>query len=116
MFCDQDDEWKRDKIEVTFSKMRELEKEYGSSYPIMIFTNFQYVDENMQIIPSKKDFEINRIKDFGFPQLLAQNPVYGCTRMINRALANKVGIIPPEEDFHDHWIALIAAAFGRLYY
>jgi glycosyltransferase involved in cell wall biosynthesis len=116
MFCDQDDEWKRDKIEVTFLKMRELEKEHGLNCPIMIFTNFQYVDENMQIIPSKKDFEINRIKDFGFPHLLAQNPVYGCTSMINRSLADKVGSIPPEADFHDHWIALIAAAFGKLCY
>ncbi len=116
MFCDQDDRWLPDKIEVTYARMRELEKEYGQEYPIMVFTNFQYVDEKMQVIESKKHFEINTIRNFGFSHLLAQNPVYGCTTIINRALANKVGIIPPEAGFHDHWIALIAAAFGKLFY
>ncbi len=116
MFCDQDDEWKQDKIEITFLKMKELESQNDIQYPTLIFTNFQYVDDNMNIIASKKDFEINRIKKFGFPQLLAQNPVYGCTTMMNRALADKVGVIPPQADFHDHWIALVAAAFGRTYY
>ena len=116
MFCDQDDEWKKNKIEVTFAKMQELEKQFGDRYPILIFTNFQYVNEKMQVIESKKDFEINRISNFGFAQLLAQNPVYGCTTLMNRALTAKVGTIPAEADFHDHWIALIAAAFGKLYY
>ena len=116
MFCDQDDEWKRDKIETTFSKMKELEKKYGIDYPILIFTNFQYVDENMNTIHSKKNFEINRIGQFGFSQLLAQNPVYGCTTMMNRALADKTGVIPPQADYHDHWVALVAATFGKLYY
>ncbi len=116
MFCDQDDEWKKNKIEITFSKMQELEREHGVNCPIFVFTDFQYVDENMNTIESKKNFEINRIKNFGFAQLLAQNPVYGCTTMLNRALADKVGTIPAEADFHDHWIALIASAFGKLFY
>lgn len=90
MFCDQDDEWLINKIEVTFLKMRELEKKYGLSYPIMIYTNFQYVDEHLKIIRSKAEFDVNRIKNFGFSHLLAQNPVYGCTGMINRSLADKV--------------------------
>ena len=116
MFCDQDDEWKKDKIEVTFAEMRRLEKQYGKAYPLMIFTNFQYVNAELQIIESKKNFDINRIKDFGFAHLLAQNPVYGCTTMINRPLADMAGVIPPEADYHDHWIALVAAAFGKLSY
>jgi len=116
MFCDQDDSWLPDKIATTYAKIRELEREYGVNYPIMVFTNFQYVDKQMSIIESKKDFEINTIQNFGFPHLLAQNPVYGCTTIINRALADKVGSIPAQAENHDHWIALVAAAFGKLYY
>ncbi len=116
MFCDQDDEWKKNKIEITFSKMQEVEHRFGVNCPIFVFTDFQYVDENMHTIESKKNFEINRIKNFGFAQLLAQNPVYGCTTMLNRALADRVGTIPAEADFHDHWIALVASAFGKLFY
>jgi glycosyltransferase involved in cell wall biosynthesis len=116
MFCDQDDEWMNNKIEVTLHKMLELEKLYGKNYPAMVFTDFLYADENLNIIESKKKFTVNGIKDIAFPQMLVQNPAYGCTSMINRALANKVAVIPHEAENHDYWIALVAAAFGKLYY
>ena len=116
MFCDQDDEWMNNKIEVTLHKMLELEAQYGTGYPIMVFTNFLYVDENMNAIESKKEFIVNRFKNIAFPQMLVQNPAYGCTSMINRALADKVAVIPPQAENHDYWTALIAAAFGKLYY
>ena len=116
MFCDQDDRWLPDKIAVTFAKVQALEQEFGSNYPIMVFTNFQYVDEQMNVIEAKKDFEINTIKNFGYPHLLAQNPVYGCTSIINKALADVIKTIPAQAENHDHWIALVAAAFGKLYY
>lgn len=116
MLCDQDDKWQNDKIEVSFLRMKVLEQQYGKDCPLLFFTNFQYVDENMEVIRSKQSFEINRIPDFGFPHLLAQNPVYGCTCLMNRALLSKVGVIPSPVHSHDHWIALIAAAFGQLYY
>ena len=116
MFCDQDDEWKKDKIEITFSKMQSLEKQFTAGYPILIFTNFQYVDEDMNIIESKKKFQVNRIKKIGFAQLLAQNSVYGCTTLINKALADKVARIPPQAENHDYWIALVAGMFGCISY
>lgn len=116
MFCDQDDEWKPNKIELTLQTMKEQEALHDAECPVLIFTNFQYVDENMQVIPGKKDFEINRLGDLTFAQSLAHNPVYGCTTIMNHALADKVGTIPPQADFHDHWIALVAAAFGEVCY
>ena len=116
MLCDQDDKWKKDKIVITFSKLRELEQQYGKRCPLLVYTNFQYVDETMQVIESKKNFEINRIQNFGFSHLLAHNPVYGCTSIFNRALADKVDAIPAQVENHDYWIALVAAAFGKLYY
>jgi len=48
--------------------------------------------------------------------MLVQNPAYGCTAMINRALADKVAAIPLQAENHDYWVALVAAAFGKLYY
>jgi len=116
MFCDQDDEWEKDKIEISLLKMQKLEKQFGKDCPLMVFTNFQYVDEQMNVIESKKNFRINRIANFGFPQLFAQNPVYGCTTISNRALVTRVGFIPQQSENHDHWIALVASAFGKLYY
>jgi hypothetical protein len=40
----------------------------------------------------------------------------GCTMLINRALADKCGTIPPGAIMHDHWISLTAAAFGKIIY
>lgn len=116
MLCDQDDKWKKDKIALTSSKLRELEQQYGKGCPLLVFTNFQYVDDKLEVIKSKKNFEINRIKNFGFSHLLAHNPVYGCTTIFNRALADKVGSIPAGVENHDYWIALVAAALGKLHY
>ena len=47
-------------------------------------------------------------------RLLVQNVVTGCACMINRALAEKAAPIPPEAVMHDWWVALVAAAFGRV--
>ena len=48
--------------------------------------------------------------------LLAQNHIYGCTMMINKALSKKVYPIPKEAENHDYWVALIASVFGTIKY
>ena len=47
-------------------------------------------------------------------QLLAQNMVTGCTVVVNRALLNKALPIPAGAIMHDWWLALVAAAFGKI--
>lgn len=116
MYCDQDDEWVNDKIEVTLLKMHELEKQYGINFPLLVFTDFTYVDDEMKVIESKRKFTVNKIKTLSFPQLLVQNPAYGCTCMLNKALADKMALIPLEAENHDYWTALVASALGKLYY
>ena len=116
MFCDQDDEWLTDKIEITYRKMKEEEKQNGKETPLLIFTNFQYADNSLQVIQSKENFEVNRWANISFSHLLTQNPVYGCTTMINKALAHKTEQIPAEAENHDYWIALVASFTGKVCY
>ncbi len=116
MFSDQDDFWQKDKIEITLKEMLRLEKTYGNAFPLLVHTNFTYVDKNLDPIVSKKDFQATKIVNLQFVHLLAQNPVYGCTMMINKALFNLVGFIPPAAENHDYWIALVATAFGKVAY
>lgn len=116
LFCDQDDEWMTDKIEITYRKIKEVEEQYNNRLPVIIFTNFRYADAHLQPIESKKNFEVNTKKKLSFSHLLAQNPVYGCTILINRPLADAVGSIPPQAENHDYWIALVASLFGKIFY
>jgi len=116
MFCDQDDFWLPDKIERTLIEMIKLEKSYGEDYPLLVHTNFQYVDASLKLIHFKDKFSAKKITNLNLSHFLVQNPVYGCTVMINRSLADLVNNIPPAAENHDYWIAMVASAFGKIAY
>ena len=50
MFCDQDDVWNVDKIELTLQKMQELEKLYGDNIPLLVHTDLEVVNENLETL------------------------------------------------------------------
>lgn len=116
MFCDQDDYWLPFKIEETLAQMKHLEEQQKTEVPLLVYTNFQYVDSNLKIIESKKKFQATKVSKLGFAHLLAQNPAYGCTMMLNKKLADVAGNIPPEAENHDYWVALAASALGKIFY
>ena len=116
MLCDQDDFWLPDKIACTLREMLRQEEQYGQSLPLLVYTNFNYVDASLRIIESKRSFTATKVKRLQICHLLAQNPIYGCTMMLNRRLADVVGTIPTIAENHDYWIALVASALGRIAY
>lgn len=116
MFCDQDDVWLPNKIKDTLNEMMQAEKINSAGVPLLVYTNFKYVDEQLNIVQSKKKFAATKIKKLSFANMLAQNPVYGCTMMINNKLLEKARDIPLTAENHDFWIALVASAFGKIYY
>jgi len=112
MFCDQDDVWKSNKIEITLNKIKTLEQYYGN-VPILVHTDLTVVDEKLNTIsPSFWRYQhINPYKN-RLNYLLVQNTVTGCTIGINKKLANCVSTFPEEAIMHDWWLALAASAFG----
>lgn len=115
MFSDQDDVWLPDKIENTFNKMMEMEKEYGKNTPVLIHTDLKVVDKNLNTINDSLFKMMNMDSErCAFNNLLVQNIVTGCTVMGNRALFNYLEKIPKNAVMHDMWIALIASAFGEI--
>jgi len=115
MLCDQDDVWLPDKIEKTLIKMKEVEKRYSSDVPILIHTDLQVVDKELQLItPSFKWVMHSNFNRTGFHQILIQNTVTGCTAMYNRALAMLLDCKPQYCIMHDWWLQLVAAAFGKI--
>jgi len=118
MFCDQDDIWHPDKIEITIKKMKEAEKKPGSKLPILIHTDLKVVDQNVNMIYDSFQRYMNLPKKITLEKLLIQNSVTGCTVMINAILCNQMKQIDHAEEIlmHDYWAALIACVFGKICY
>jgi glycosyltransferase involved in cell wall biosynthesis len=117
MFCDQDDIWLPNKIELSLNRIKELECKFNIATPILIHTDMQVVDENLNLISgSFWNYQLLSPDIKSLNRLLIQNHVTGCTMMINKALRDislpaQNGII-----MHDWWIALVAATFGQIDY
>ena len=115
MFSDHDDVWKPDKISRTLSKYRETESLSGPQTPIMVFTDLEVTDRSLnQISPSLMRYSHFDPRCFSLNRLLAQNIASGNTMLLNRALLKAALPIPSEAVMHDHWITLVAAAFGKI--
>ena len=115
MFCDQDDVWHPDKVALSLSAMRKAEA-IAPGQPVLVHTDLAVVDDRLYpIAPSLARFlHIDLVGGTRLPRLLAHNVVTGCTAMINRALIVRCLPIPAEAIMHDYWVALVAAACGRI--
>lgn len=115
MFVDQDDIWLPEKIEYSLEQIQQMEQENGEKTPLLFHTDLQVVDENLEVLCDSfwKYQKINPAR-CAFHQLLVQNNVTGCSMIINRSLAEMILPIPIGAIMHDRWIALVAAAFGKI--
>lgn len=115
MFCDHDDVWLPDKVELTYQKMKEMEETYGN-VPLMVHTELQIVDAALH--PAPKTFSRYQGLNNSYNtlnRLLVQNNITGCTVMMNRKLLELVWDASPDQMLmHDWWFALAASAFGHI--
>lgn len=112
MFADQDDVWKKDKIQRALTLIK---KEKYLEIPICLHTELQIVNNNLEIIELMKRGRVWS----DFQHFLFGNCVTGCTVMINQKLKEKLRINSVNWDkvaMHDWWFAEIAAAFGKVIY
>lgn len=114
MFCDQDDVWLPNKIELSLERMRQLEQQHGDTHPILVYTDLQLVDETLSTIApsfwmySKADPRQRQT----WNRLLIDNMAAGCTMLFNRPLREIATPIAKEAVVHDWWFALIASLVG----
>lgn len=116
MFCDHDDVWKKNKIEVTLNEM--LKAERGGMRPLVVHTDLEVVDAHL-VMRETSFWESQSIKEKEFNDKyyhLVYNNVTGCTMMINR-LARKVSLpVHPNAQMHDSWVvAAVLWHGGRVY-
>lgn len=116
MFCDQDDVWQPNKIELTFSKMKTLESQHSIATPIIVHTDLTVVDENLEVI-NNSFMQMSRINPDllkKFNQQAGHNLVTGCTMMLNRASALSVERINDTVLMHDAWVLLCTLKNGGI--
>ncbi len=116
MFCDQDDFWLQNKLELTLNKMKEAENIHGQSTPLLCHTDLKVVDQNLNIVhPSFYKMQKFDISKTSLNRALVQNIVTGCTTMINKPLLDLAkGTNSENIIMHDWWLFLIASAFGKV--
>jgi glycosyltransferase involved in cell wall biosynthesis len=118
MFCDQDDVWLPEKIALTRAKMKALEDAWGSEAPLLVHTDLRVADARLRVVADSlwQYQKIDPGAGASLNRLLLQNCATGCSAMINGRLRDLARPIPREAMMHDWWLALVAAAFGRIGY
>lgn len=106
-FADQDDSFKPDKLSKLMSLME-------SDQPLLIHHDLEVVDATLKQLHPSFWAKMRLNLSPNLSRLLVQNSVTGCACLFNRALLNIAAPIPQEAAMHDHWIALSAAAFGKI--
>ena len=117
-FSDQDDVWAPDKMRKQVQSLDDLGSRYGRELPLLTYSDMEVVDEHLRPIhPSFMRYQRQQHEpESPIRVLLTQNIVAGCTLAINRSLLEFAIPIPNEVQLHDWWLAVCAAASGRIAY
>jgi len=119
LFCDQDDMWLPDKIELSLAEMQRVEA-VNPGLPVLVHTDYQVVDEQLQVLipsywnprrisPEKLE---HKIKSLVTPGILAIYSIAaGCTMMFNRGV-KEISFPFSTIRMHDSWIAMQTAEQG----
>ena len=114
MFCDQDDVWKKNKIEVSLDKIRELEK-LNPGKPAMVHTDLTVVDSNLEVLYDSfwqwKKYNVDLNRNFNY-SCIHGNVFTGCTMIINDFCKRKALPFSQNVNMHDHWLGLVACKNG----
>jgi glycosyltransferase involved in cell wall biosynthesis len=113
MFCDQDDYWLPDKIELSVNKLNEY-----PGVPALVYTDLEVVDWELK----KMDISSSELKkttpgDLYYKNIIIHNKISGCTVIINSelrkiALSGNIDYII----MHDWYLAVIASLCGIIGY
>lgn len=114
MFCDQDDVWFPEKVELQYTTLRRMEAQYGEDMPLLVHSDLVVVDEgrSLQAVSfwDYRNFDVMQRKQ----AYLLNNVVTGCATAFNRAAANMAFPLPLRAMEHDRWLALVCAWFGQI--
>ena len=116
MFCDQDDIWLPNKVELTFARMKEMEgtaqnaagtaNAVGNA-PVLVATDLKVVDEQLNLLSESFNADLKIDVFRKHPELICvRHVVTGCTMMFNRAAKEASLPMSSRATMHDEWVAL----------
>lgn len=109
-FCDQDDYWLHNKLEVARDR---IIKENKENKPMLYFCSKYITDEKL----NKMDRKDVKPKNGVLNAFLKNNEAFGCTMVFNHSLKKIFDkYMPCQAEFHDSWIYKLAIVFGKIIY
>lgn len=115
-FCDQDDIWFPQKIELSLKVLKSRENDVPGR-PLLLHTDLVVVDAKQKPIKDSL-YRLQGINPVisSVNRLLLQNTVTGCTSVLNKELAKHCIDIPGTIILHDWAFALAASLCGEILY
>ena len=114
LFCDQDDVWFPEKVELQLNALLALETEQGKANATLVHADLMVVDASKQLVAASfwqaRGFNTQQSKQ----HYLINNVVTGCATIFNRAAADLAFPVPIHTLQHDRWLALVCVWFGTV--
>lgn len=117
MFCDHDDYWLSHKIEESLNKIMELESRTPNK-AALVFTDLIITDNKLNEIHNSF-WSFSKIRPSNIRNIykfINNNPVLGCTVILNKEAKNIALPIPDQAIMHDWWLALKVSEKGVIDY
>lgn len=115
--CDQDDLWQSDKLVRILTAFQQAERDWGPETPVLVHSDARLVDaagNDVGTTFAKKVAPPAAADARMLPSFLLGNRIPGCTLAVNRPLLDLAIPQPDAVPMHDWWLALLAAAAGRV--
>lgn len=110
VYCDQDDIWEKEKIEILVNT---IEKEES----VLVYSDMSVIDEKSNFKYSTLLEAKPRIKyiygDKCYKKLFFKNCISGCCMLVKSEIA-KSSVPFSKTMVHDQWIATVAGAYGKI--
>ena len=111
--CDQDDVWKKDKIE---SYRSFLDGQSDKHLPLLVTSGYSVTDENLHVV-REQHVSAGSTHRVALKSFLKDCSYPGMTFCVNRALKEKAKELFSVENiaFHDYFLSLVALKYGQLF-
>lgn len=113
MFCDQDDVWLPDKVEVSMQAMEQQEASHKDK-PVIICTDLQLTDAELNVTSESRNQFSHLYPQYikVFDDCAPTAGVTGCTMLFNHAVKSNCLRPLPKNTLHDCWVLLCTLKWG----